>query len=202
MSSGGRPWWLYGVAGLFVVGAVWMVVVSLDRPTPPTFPPSDTVVREGDVRRVTLDARDPERWVYLDFEADRVVADPGDDDWDLGVRRFNVILNGGAEFAGDAAAAALGDRPIRSVERRPREGMVGTVREGDEPRHPLLAEWYRYDFFSHLLLARSRTYAVRTAEGGAVALRFLSYYCPGPEAGCVTLAYRPLGTGTETDGGT
>jgi hypothetical protein len=178
-----------------------MVVVSLDRPTPPTFPPSDTVVRQGEVRQVTLDARDAERWIYLDFEGDSVVADPGHGDWDLAVRRFNVILNGGSEFEGDAAAVDLGDRPIRSVGRVPREGLVGTGRNGGEPRHPLLADWYRYDFFSHLLLARSRTYAVRTAEGGGVALRFLSYYCPGPEAGCVTLAYRPLGPGGEAGGG-
>lgn len=185
-------WWLYGIAGLFLAGAVWMVAASLDRPSPPVFPPADTVQHDGDVRRVTLDARHPERWIYLDFEGDSLVATRGAEGWDLGVRRFHVILNGGPGFSGEAAAADLGDRRLQAVEHVPDDGLVATGLQGEEPRHPLLAEWYRYDFFSHLLVARPRTYGVRTAEGGFVALRFLSYYCPGPEAGCLTVAYRPL----------
>ena len=53
-----------------------------------------------------------------------------------------------------------------------------------------LGEWHRYDFFSHLLIPRERGYRVTLEDGRSARLRFLSYYCPGPEAGCVTFRYR------------
>lgn len=59
----------------------------------------------------------------------------------------------------------------------------------DTVRHTLDG-WYRYDFFSHLLMPRDRTYRLPLEEGRSARLRFLSYYCPGPDAGCVTFRYR------------
>jgi len=52
-----------------------------------------------------------------------------------------------------------------------------------------IGRWYRYSWTSHLLTALPRTYAVRTAGGEAVKLRFVSYYCPGATPGCVTFEY-------------
>lgn len=195
------PWWLAALAGLFVLFVVWLVVSSLHRPTPRTFSPSparpvpagDSVIRG---RTVTVDARDPERWRHFDFSRGTVVAEPGARGWDLAVRRFRVVVNGGEGFAGDGGALALGDVPLDSVGEVPDEGFVGTRGTlSGEPEHPELADWYRYDFFSHLLFPREITYAVRTADGGHAALRFLGYYCPGVEAGCVTFRYSYRGDG-------
>ena len=54
----------------------------------------------------------------------------------------------------------------------------------------MLDDWYVYDFFSHLLKPAPETaFAIRTAEGNTASLRVLSYYCPGPEPGCMTIEY-------------
>jgi len=49
--------------------------------------------------------------------------------------------------------------------------------------------WYRYDFLAHLLRPRGLTYAVRTDAGTDFSFAVLSYYCPGPTAGCLTIRY-------------
>lgn len=200
------PWWL-GAAGLVFVGlVVGLVVLSLSDPTPPTYAPTpagDTAVADSaGGRRVTLDARDPDRWVALDLASGRVsrgrVAG-----WDLAARRFHVIANGGPGLPGDVSVAvADGARTLSQVEGPPPAGWTSTDRDEDgELRHPLLESWYDYDFFAHLLTPRSRVYVVRSGDGRLVKLRFLSYYCPGVEAGCVTLRYAPLPGAPDVDDG-
>lgn len=53
-----------------------------------------------------------------------------------------------------------------------------------------LGKWYRYGMLSHLLEPDGQVYPVTTDLGRAVRLEVLSYYCPGLEAGCVTLRYQ------------
>lgn len=193
--EGPFPWWLGLVALAFVGLVASLLVGSLHRPSPATYPPTPpgaAVLDSGGVRTVTLDARSPDDWVRFDLSEARI-AGPDGRDWDLAVRRFHVIVNGGGALPGRAAAAATGDTALSAV-RPPTDGSWRTTRaDGDgELRHPLLEEWYDYDFFSHLLEARPRVWLIRDTEGEVFALRFLSYYCPGPEAGCVTFRYTPL----------
>lgn len=202
-ARGRFPWWLGLLGGVFLLSVAWMVVVSLRNPTPPTYPPfagGDTAVADsGGTLRVTLDARDPDRWVSVDLDSGRVRhgRPPG---WDLAARRFHVVSNGGEGLPGDAAAAPA-RRPGLDVPAAPPEGgWAVTERDEDgELGHPLFAGWYDYDFFSHLLTPRPRTYAVRTTGGRTAKIRFLSYYCPGPDAGCVTVRYALPGRDTGQD---
>lgn len=194
-------WWLYAVAVAFVVFAGGMVVASLLRPEPPTYPPtpSDAPPPAGSLvpdRRITIDARDPERWIFFDFSSGRVVERPGPDGWDIAVRRFHLIVNGGSGFPGDAGALDLGEIPFEAVDGLPAGEYAGSrgSLEG-EARHPVLSGWYRYSFLSHLLWPRPRTYAIRTAEGGYAKIRILSYYCPGARPGCLTIRYGWRGDG-------
>lgn len=187
------PWWLGVLGAGFLVLVGWMVVVSLRDRTPPTYRPTavgDTAVSDtSGGRRVTLDARHPDRWISLDATTGRVHhgRPPG---WDLAARRFEVVANGGPSLPGETAVALP---PGRSAGAAPQEGWTVTERNEDgDLRHPLLEDWYRYDFFSHLLTPRDRTYLLRTGEGRMLELEFLSYYCPGPEAGCVTIRFRPV----------
>ena len=83
----------------------------------------------------------------------------------------------------------LGAVPLDSVLRLPREGYVGMTAAGRDTSQTLLEDWYSYSFTSHVLQARDRTLGVRTATGQHAALRFLSYYCPGAQPGCVTMSY-------------
>lgn len=193
---GGRfPWWLGVVGGLFLLLAAGLVATSMADRSPPTWaptPPEAGPTSDGDgTFRVTLDARDPARWVYFRFSDGRISRRTFEG-WDLAARRFRVVVNGGEGLPGDARAALAGSASLDSVEAPPATGWRATERDGEELSHPLLGEWYAYDFFAHLLRPRSRAYVVRTTGGGHVALRFLGYYCPGTRAGCVTFRFRPL----------
>jgi hypothetical protein len=54
-----------------------------------------------------------------------------------------------------------------------------------------LGRWYHYGMLSHLLESTGRLYPVQTSGGQDGTVEVLSYYCPGLEAGCLTLRYRP-----------
>lgn len=194
-TDGRFPWWLGAVGGLFLLLAGGLVATSLADRSPPTFAPTPggPVSDPGaaDARRVTLDARDADRWVYFGFSDGRVAGHPFEG-WDLAARRFRVVVNGGGELPGGARAAVASAATLDSVRSVPTEGWRATGTKAGELHHPLLAEWYEYDFFSHLLKPRRRVYLVRTTAGDVVALRFLGYYCPGTRAGCVTFRYRAL----------
>lgn len=166
--------------------------------------------------RITLDARRTDEWVFFDFSRAAPVSDPASTEWDLAARRFHLIVNGGKDYGGRGGVRRLGHGPhaVPAPSGPPSGGAgagpastadslevpsvgyaVTTVDESGEPRTPPLEDWYRYDFFAHVLEPRSDLYAVRTADGRYAVVRFLSYYCPGAESGCVTFryAYRPDG---------
>lgn len=202
-AAGRFPWWLGAVGGLFLVLAAGLVATSLVERSPPTYAPTPAgSLPEPDATgalQVTLDARDSERWTYFGFSGGRV-AERAFDGWDLAARRFRVVVNGGEDLPGDALAARVGTGSLDSVRSPPESGWHPTESRAGELRHPLLQDWYEYDFFSHLLRPRPRVYVVRTTEGSHVALRFVGYYCPGTIAGCVTFRYRFLSEPATGDG--
>lgn len=210
LRPGRFPWWLGAVGGLFLLLAAGLVATSLADRSPPTFPPtppgSPPRADPTGAHRVTLDARDSERWIYYGFAEGRV-SRRAFDGWDLAARRFRVVVNGGPDLPGDARAVVVPAGSLDSVRSVPDGGWRVTETRAGELRHPLFRDWYEYDFFSHLLRPRPRTYVVRTTGGRYVALRFLGYYCPGTSAGCVTFRYRFLsdpggGDVARTSGGT
>ena len=146
-------------------------------------------------RRVTLDTSDPDRWVRFDFARGGVA--PAGEGWDIAFRRFNVLVNGGGPFPGDAAVIAVDDAGFDEVRGAPREGWVqaGT---GRDSANPAIARWYDYGFVSHRLTPRPLVYVIRTREGRFAKLRFLSYYCPGAVPGCITFEYAYQGDGTRS----
>lgn len=201
-AAGRFPWWLGAVGGLFLLLAGGLVATSLADRSPPTYAPTPFGARpEPDAtgaRQVTLDARSSERWTYFGFADGRVAAREFEG-WDLAARRFRVVVNGGAGLRGSARAARLAVGSLDSVRSAPDTGWRATESRAGELRHPLLEDWYDYDFFSHVLRPRPEVYVIRTTEGEHVALRFLGYYCPGTKAGCVTFRYRPLAPGDSGD---
>jgi hypothetical protein len=53
-----------------------------------------------------------------------------------------------------------------------------------------LGRWYRYGFTTHLLEPAGLVYEVSTDRGNAATVEVMSYYCPGLQAGCLTLRFR------------
>lgn len=179
-----------------------LVVSSFLRPSPEAFPPTPPEPREVGERtvrgRVTVDARDPERWVRFDFSRRAAVASPAPREWDLAFRRFHVVVNGGEGYAGEAGALRL-DSGAGDRLRLPAEVYVATRGTlAQEATHPVLGEWYDYGFFTHLLTPRPVVFGVRTADGRYAVVRFVGYYCPGAVPGCITFDYAYRGDGGRT----
>lgn len=194
------------ISATLVLATVALVGLSLRKEAPEAYAvtptvPSDVGTSLVGPRRVTLEATDERRWVFFDFSRGAVVDRPGPLDWDIAFRRFDVMVNGGAGFAGAGAAVDLGEIAFDRVVVAPDTGWV--VGEGRrDSANAAIDRWYDYGFTSHLLTPRPRVYALRTADGRYAKLRFLSYYCPGAQPGCVTIEYVYQGDGSlGIDGG-
>jgi hypothetical protein len=188
------------IAAVVLAGAIGYVALSLSRPEPETFAPSPPGPQPAEGRLVgpvayTVDARDAERWQFFSFAQGSVVENPRPFEWDLAFRRFQVIVNGGEGFAGLGGAQDLGAVSFDSTAALPEEGYVGTEVARADSTVAALEDWYEYSYFSHLLDPRPAVYAIRTGDGRYAKLRFLGYYCPGAQPGCVTFEYVYQGAG-------
>jgi hypothetical protein len=130
---------------------------------------------------LTVDARDPTRWRFIDIERGLVLDPPDTVGWDLAVRRFHVITSG--------AVAVVEDARFADVTWAPDDGYISTT-FGADTVNAVLARWYRYGFFSHLLEPLDRVWVLRTTNQRYARFTVLSYYCPGLIAGCLTLRYQ------------
>ena len=199
--SVGRGRWIgWAIIAAIVLGTVGYVGATLRRPEPPTFAPSPVDARPAEGRLVgpvvyTVDARDWDRWRFFSFSQGTVVEHPRPFEWDLAFRRFQVIVNGGPDFPGMGGVVDLGELPFDSVKVLPEGGYEGTrVTQGDSVT-VAFGDWYRYSFLSHLLSPGPEVFGIRTADGRYAKLRFLGYYCPGAQPGCVTFEYVYQGGG-------
>lgn len=180
--------------GLFAFLAVlaWLVGASFVRPEVATRPPDPlrpeaspaAALRED---TLTIDARDADRWRFVDLARGTVLTPPDTAGWHLAMRRFHVIASGGL--------ADLGRVAFEAVARAPTVGYVETT-YGADTVNAAIARWYEYRFLSHTLRPDGRVWALRTREGRYAKFTVLGYYCPGSVAGCVTVryAYQPDGS--------
>jgi len=197
------PAWLLACAAAFGLGLILLLASSLFRPTPPSFPVRPLAPSEvGDslvIRTVTLDARDASRWIGFDFSRGAVVGLEDRTRWDLAVRRYRMIVNGGPGFSGNGGVLEVSQRAYDTVDTAPASGYrLTTLSAGGDSSSTVLDGWYRYHFLSHLLLPRPATYVLRTANAAYAKLRILSYYCPGAEPGCLTFEYTYQGDGSRS----
>ncbi len=176
------------VASGFGVAIVVLIVASLVPHDARTFDPLAVHVRAGALGEdtVTVDARDEAQWRYFSF-ARGPLTPPDTSAWDLAVRRYHVIVAGTAQ--------RIEVPPFDSLATAPVDGYVATTM-GRDTVNPAIDRWYRYSMFSHLLEPASASYVIQTRDGHFAKMQFLSYYCPGPAAGCVTFRYVYQGSGS------
>ncbi|SRR6266700_3601281 len=184
------------VASGFGVAIVVLLVASLVPRDARTYDPLAPHARAAalGLDSVTIDARDEAAWRYFSFSRGRLTP-PDSAGWDLAIRRYHVIVSGAAQRLDAPAFDALAEAPSA--------GYVATTM-GRDTVNAAIDRWYRYSIFSHLLQPLSASYVIRTRDGHFAKLQFLSYYCPGPAAGCVTFRYVYQGSGTRVlhrDGG-
>ena len=189
---------LWVLLGAFVFLLASMVVGGLRRPQIPTgriTPPHPVAVGDTLVGPavVTVDATSSDRWSFFDFSRNSVVEHPGPLDWDLAVRRFYVIANGGTGFAGKGGIADVGKVAFDSVIVLPATGYQPTERDSI---NTAIRHWYDYGWASHLLRSGGHVYAVRTADGKYAKIAIESYYCGEAQPGCLTFRYAYQGDGS------
>lgn len=155
-------------------------------------------VDDGDAVRTTIDATDGTRWIWFDLEtrAQIEVTDPLEsDEWDLGFSRYNIAINGGASGKGGMDAFALPDTALADVTDVPSGAWVTDLPDsddqGDDPDYAL-ADWYDYDFMTHVLTPFPLVYVVRTVEGNAFALQIVGYYDEAGSSGWMQVRHKAL----------
>jgi hypothetical protein len=103
---------------------------------------------------------------------------------DIAVQRYRVITPPGG---------AIADLGAGSFERPPRASPIYEATSGGaQPENAAIKHWYHYNLLTHLLEPNGHVWAVRSPSGTTWKLVVLSYYCPGLEAGCLTVRYAPL----------
>ena len=166
------------VIGYFMVTSLAPRTTAAYEPSPIGGPAAsiDSLVYDT----VTIDAMHPTAWSFFAFDRGSVVRPPDTVGWDLAVRRFTVI-------AADAVAD-IGESSFDDVEEAPTSGYVETT-FGRDTVNTAIDRWYRYSILSHILEPKGHVYVVRTRDGRFAKMEFLSYYCPGVVAGCLTFRY-------------
>ena len=104
-----------------------------DTPDKPVVPPSNPE-KEWMVKRMTIDATDYTKWVYLNFATGELVqvTDPANDlSWDLGLHRYDFKTNGGVSGKGKGAAVRIAKQKILTEEiPTPKDSQWELDREG------------------------------------------------------------------------
>ena len=184
------PVLLYGLFGLFLVATGYLIASSLTRRTVPTYALTASAQREQRdgiaVDTLTIDASDADRWRYVSLSHGAVLA-PGDSaEWELAVQRYQIRASGTVVDAGpvafDTVRATSAVRPLRHAAAVASEASFG--------------HWYRYSWLTHLLEPNGHVYVVHAAGARTFVVQILSYYCPGPTAGCLTVRYAQVAPGT------
>jgi hypothetical protein len=184
------PILLLGVFTLFLLVLGYLVVSSLVRKEIATFEPSPAESsrspRVGATDTLTIDAREPDTWQWVDLDQGRIRVLPDTAGWDVTVRRFHMAPARAAVDLGPGVFGQVVEPPP------PDSGYATTVHDGD-PTNTATERWYTYGMVSHLLESKGHVYVISTSEGRHAKLEILSYYCPGLEAGCFTIRYALLG---------
>lgn len=171
--------------------------MSVDDPTDDTdgeHPRAD----EGTIEM--FDARDDEDWVYFDLEAEQIVepqTPENSPDWDLGLLRFNVSVNGGTSGSGGVEVAVVRDVAFADVTVAPATGYVtddAINGPADMETMPGFAFdlWYDYDISRHVLEPTGAVYIVHTVEDNYFKVEVLDYYDGAGSPGYLTLLWDPV----------
>ena len=124
-----------------------------------------------------VDATSETDAVGYDLDAAAVV-DLSDPAWDLSFLRYFVRLNGGVSGPGTVEAVPVSGVPYDEVVDVPVEGWATDAPDADADGvdELVLLDWYVYDYVAHTLSPADVVYVVRSGEGVAYKLGFLSYY--------------------------
>lgn len=147
---------------------------------------------EAGVSATVVDATDEAEWVYLDLDTGSEVDASGP--WDLGFRRFEIIVNGGINGELGVEASIVEDATLADVEAVPADATwITDAADANDDGEPELAwgDWYDYDPATHVLVPKPRVYLIRSSELAVFAIDIDDYYSQAGTAG--TLQFHWMG---------
>jgi len=164
------------VCALLFAAGTWITPAGVDG-----YSPSKAAAVDSDGSfTITVNTSNRTKWVPVNLGAGRVAA-KGEKP-DLLLRRYLAQAPHGALDLGDVL---LNEAAISEDAEWVRDSVVD-----GEVQNETLSKWYMYSYWTHLLEAKAKTYAVKLANGSVAYLRFVSYYCKPEGTGCMTLKYR------------
>lgn len=155
---------------------------------------SQSEVQPGEA---VVDATSESNWAFLDLEAAAIVTvdDPATSlAWDMGFRRYKVMLNGGASGSGGMEVVPLPGVDYNDPIELPTEGWITDQpdADGDGDLEYAFDSWFDYDSATHGVTAADVVFVVRTVEESYYKLQFLSYYDDAGSSGYIHLHWGPL----------
>lgn len=172
---------------------------------------------EGDSALTVADATSETDWLYIDLAAGGVAvdADAKPLGWDIGLRRSNLRLNGGASGSGMGAAFPVAATSLESFEApaapewmmdRPSDGSDdGSPVDDDGIDFALTREnplsptgWFAYDAATHVLTPAEIVWLIRGADGALYALQIVDWYDASGTAGVWRMRWKKAELGTDT----
>jgi len=149
--------------------------------------PTDPGLQAGEYM---VDATDYVQWVYYDVTAEEYLVPgeipdgekewvPGPDEvWHMAFRRFNIKLNGGASGPGDVSALSIEEQDYEALTQAPADGYVTDAEDANEDGVPeyVFADWYNYDYSSHLLTPKDKVYVIRLSAEEHYKFQHIAYY--------------------------
>ncbi len=178
----------------------------------PSIEPESTDTGEADASEVSpgeawIDATSTSDWVWLDLVAGEVIAEPTNPadslDWDLGLRRQAIQVNGGVSGTGGMEVVPLAGVRYNDPITEPTEGWITDEADADDDADLEYAfnSWFDYDSDDHTLAAADITWVVRAAGGELFKLRVLDYYDEAGTGGMIHLRWGPLDDAVDADTG-
>lgn len=148
----------------------------------------------------SVDASSMTSWIYLQLASGKesTPQDPQSSaEWDLGLQRFQLKVNGGVSGKAGVEVALLVGTPFDSITVAPSSGYVtdeppaGT---DPEPRYAFTQRgtWYEYDPNTHILTPKEQVYVVHSTTGAYYKLQITSYYDAAGSSGYPTLRWKSL----------
>ncbi len=136
-------------------------------------------------------------WVYLDLESSTMVepATPEDStEWDLGFRRYKVMINGGVSGTGEMEAVPMPAVDYNTQLEEPTSGWVTDIADadGDGDNEYALDSWFLYDSSTHEVTPAETIFVIRTVEKGLYKFEFLAYYDAAGTPAYIHVHWGPL----------
>ena len=162
----------------------------------------NTIDNEDGTFTSIVDAMNYDNWVLFSFATQTEVLPSGEpstsSEWDLGFKRYDIILNSGISGPGETMVAAVVEEDFESMTKAPLTNYLPDLEDSDdEDEDPdygfsQAGTWYDYNSADHTLTPKDIVFIVRTGTGRYYKIKIEDYYNEVGDSGVFTLTWGEL----------